>query len=138
MFLRGFYRFRNSALDEFADNERLEEFNRHFLRKSALMQFEFGSDDDNRTTGIIYALAEQILAESSLLAFERIGKRFERARSIGFDCRSAARIIEERIHRFLQHALFIAQDDLRSFDVHQPLEAVVADNNASVKIVKIA
>ena len=32
---------------KFFHNEGLEEFERHFFRKTALVQFEFGTDDDN-------------------------------------------------------------------------------------------
>src|ERR1035441_9267236 len=56
-----------------------KELERHFLRQAALVQLEFGADDDHGTSGIIDALAEQVLAEASLLSLERIGKRFQRA-----------------------------------------------------------
>src|SRR5258708_40214204 len=38
------------------DDERFEKDQRHLLRQTALVQFEFWSDHDNRTAGIIDAL----------------------------------------------------------------------------------
>ena len=38
------------ALDKFVHNERLEKFESHFFWQTALIEFEFGTDDDNRTT----------------------------------------------------------------------------------------
>ena len=55
---------------EFVHDERLKEFERHFFGKTALIQFEFGSDDDNRTTGIVYTFTEKVLTETTLLAAE--------------------------------------------------------------------
>src|SRR5688572_10552901 len=49
-------------------DERLEKLERHLLRQTALMQLEFRTDHDNRTAGIVDALAEQVLAEAPLLA----------------------------------------------------------------------
>src|SRR5205085_5764331 len=58
-------------------DERLEEFQSHLLRQTALMKFEFWPDDDHGTPGIVDALAQKVLAEAPLLAFERARKRFQ-------------------------------------------------------------
>ena len=55
-------------------DERLEQLQCHLLRQAALMQLELGSDDDHRTTGIVDALAKEVLAEPALLALEHIGE----------------------------------------------------------------
>src|SRR5438067_1208299 len=49
-------------------DERLEELESHFLRQTALIEPEFWPDDDNRASGIVHALAEQVLTEPPLLA----------------------------------------------------------------------
>ena len=48
---------RKAALDELFHHERLEQLERHFLRQTALIHFEVRTDDDNRTAGIVDALA---------------------------------------------------------------------------------
>src|SRR5688572_26254782 len=62
-----------------ADDERLEQHERHLLGKTALMKLELRTDNDDGTAGVIDALAEQVLTETSALAFEHIGERLQRA-----------------------------------------------------------
>src|SRR5579884_316393 len=59
-------------------DERLEQLEGHLLRQSALMQTQLGADDDDRSAGVVDALAEEVLAEAALLAFERVAERLER------------------------------------------------------------
>ena len=67
-----------SAILELANDERLEQFQRDLLWQTALMQFQFWTNNDDGTRRIINALAEQILAESALLALDHVGERLER------------------------------------------------------------
>src|SRR5579862_9204755 len=60
-------------------DERLEELQRHLLRQAALVKLQLRPDDDYRTSRIVHALAEQVLAETPLLALERVRQRLERA-----------------------------------------------------------
>ena len=62
------------TLDQPAHYERLEEFERHQLGNAALVQPQLGAGYDDRTAGVVDALAEQVLAEASLLALEHVGK----------------------------------------------------------------
>ena len=57
----------------FVHDERLEQLDRHFFGETALIEFEFGPDDDNRTAGIVDALAEKVLTETPLLAAQKPG-----------------------------------------------------------------
>src|SRR6185437_7638654 len=50
-----------------ADDEWLEQYERHLLRQTALAELELGADDDDRTTRVVDALAQKILAEPALL-----------------------------------------------------------------------
>src|SRR5262245_57508297 len=67
-----------AALFELVVDERLEQLERHLLRQAALMQLQLGADDDDRAAGVVDALAEQVLTEASLLAFQRVGQRLQR------------------------------------------------------------
>src|SRR5579864_4518662 len=118
-------------------DERLEQLERHLLRQAALVQLEFRANDDHGTSRIIDALAEQVLAEAALLSLERVGKRFERAVVRAAQNAAAASVIEQRVHGFLKHALFVADDDVRRVQLHQFLQAVVAVDDASIEIVQI-
>src|SRR5262249_55031097 len=68
--LRAPYSVDVALLLETADDEGLEENERHLLRETALVELEFGTDDDHRTAGVIDALAEEVLPETSTLALE--------------------------------------------------------------------
>src|SRR6185369_9837246 len=118
-------------------DERLEQFQRHLFRQTALVQLEFRTDHDDRTPRVVDAFAQQVLTEASLLAFERIGQRLQRAVVGASQYAATASVIEQRVHRFLQHALFVAHDDFGSVQVHQLLQPVVAVDDAPIKIVQI-
>src|SRR5690606_27227447 len=86
---------------------------------------------------IVHTLSEKVLAETSLLALQRAGQRLERAIVRTSQHASAASVIEESVHSFLQHPLFVADDNLRSSKLDQLLEPVVAVDNAAIEIVQI-
>jgi hypothetical protein len=44
-------------------------------------------------------------------------------------------IVEERVHSFLQHALFVPDDDIRRLQLEQVLETVVPVDDAAIEIV---
>src|SRR5436190_10119617 len=118
-------------------DERLEQLEGHFLGQTALMQLQLGADDDDRTAGIVDALAEEVLTEAALLAFEGVAERLERTVVGALQHAAAAAVVEERVDRFLQHALLVAHDDVGRAELEQLLEAVVAVDDAAVQVVQI-
>jgi hypothetical protein len=48
---------------------------------------------------------------------------------------AAAAVVEERVDRFLQHAFFVADDDVGRAQLKELLEAVVAVDDAAIEIV---
>ena len=101
------------------------------------MELEFGPRDDHRPSRKIHALPKQILAEPALLAFQHVAQRLERPPVGARDRLAAPTIVEQRIDRFLEHPLLVAHDDVRRAEVLQPLEAVVAVDDAPVEIVQV-
>ena len=118
-------------------DERLEQFQRHLFGQAALMQFQVRTHDDDRTTGIVHALAEQILTEAALLALDHVGQGFQRTSVGSRNGASAASVVEQGIHRFLKHALFVADDDVGGSEFHQTLQTIVAVDDTAVQIVQI-
>ncbi len=118
-------------------DERLEQFQRHLLRQAALLQLELRTNHDHRTAGVVHALAQQVLAEASLLALQRVGERLQRAIVGATQHAATASVVEQRVHGFLQHALFVAHDDFRRVQVHQLLQPVVAVDDATVQVVQV-
>ena len=118
-------------------DERLEQFERHLLRQAALMQLELGADHDHRAAGIVDALAEQVLAEPALLALEHVGERLQRPLVGAGDDAPAPAVVEQRVDRLLQHPLLVADDDVGRAQFHQPLQAIVAVDDATVEVVEV-
>ena len=130
-------RFDNTALDEFANNKRLIKFGGHKLGQTALTHFQFRTNNDYRTCGIIDTLTEKILAETSLLTFEIVGKGLERTVAVALHSTALAGVIEKAVDGFLKHTLLITQNDVRGLNLEQTLETVVTDKHTTIKIIKV-
>src|SRR5438128_418240 len=119
------------------DDERLEEHQRHLLGQAALMQLELRPDHDDGTARVIDTFAEQVLAEAATLAFEHIAQGLERAIACAGHGAAMASIIEQGIDRFLEHALFVADDHFRRFELEQVLQPIIPVDDATIEIVEI-
>ena len=126
-----------ALLFELVVDERLEQLERHDLRQAALVQLELRADDDDRAARVVDALAEQVLAEPALLALEHVGERLQRPLVRAGDGLAAAAVVEQRVDGLLQHALLVADDDVRSVQLLEPLQAVVAVDDAAVEVVQV-
>ena len=117
-------------------DERLEDFERHLLRQTALVQFEFGGDDGERTSGVVHALAEQLMAEASLFPLSMSESDFSGRL---FAPRSARprRPLEQYIDGFLQHALLVAHDDFGSHAGPSASSTGCRGGGAAIKMVEV-
>ncbi len=118
-------------------DERLEQLQRHLLRQAGLVELELGADDDDGAAGVVDAFAEQILAEAALLALQCVGERFKRTVVGAAQHAAAAAVVEQSVHRFLQHALFVAHDDVGRVQLNELLQPVVAVDHAAVEVVEV-
>ncbi len=109
-----------------------------FLGRPHWCSLQFRADDDDRPGRVIDAFAEQVFAESALLALDHVGERLERAVGRAEHGPFAAVVVEQGVDRLLQHALFVADDDLGGVEIDQLLEPVVAVDDAAIEIVQIA
>ena len=125
------------VLDELLHDKRAEQLNGHFLRHAALIELQLQADDDNRTAGIVDALAQQVLTEAALLALEHVGQGLQRTVVRTGDSAAAAAVVDEGIHGLLQHALFVADNDIRRIELDEALEAVVAVDDAAVEVIEV-
>ena len=118
-------------------DERLEQLERHLLRQPALVQLELGTDHDHRAARVVDALAEQVLAEPALLALQHVGERLQGPLVGARDDAAAPAVVEQRVDRLLQHPLLVADDDVGRAQLHQPLQAVVAVDDAAIEVVQV-
>ena len=136
-FFGGFHGLDDAPLHQLADDEGLEQFERHFLGQTALVHLEFGTDHDHGTAGVVDALAEEVLAETALLAAQHVGQGLERPVALAADGGAPLAVVEERVDGFLQHPLLVAQDDFGGADFEQFLQPVVADDHPAVQVIEI-
>ena len=122
---------------QLVEDERLEQFQRHLFRQTALMQTQGRAHGNHRTTRVVDALAQQVLTETAALALDHVGQRLQRALVGAGHGLAATTVVQQRVDRFLQHALFVAHDDFRRAQLQQPLEAVVAVDHAAVQVVQV-
>ena len=109
-----------------------------FLGRPHWCSLQFRADDDDRAGRVIDALAEQVLAEAALLALDHVGQRLQRAVRRAEHRPLAAVVVEQRVHRLLQHPLLVADDDLGRVEIDQLLEPVVAVDDAAIEVVQVA
>src|SRR5690606_13527200 len=128
---------RHAAHFQLAENEWLEQLEGHLLRQTALMQTQGRANGNNRTTGAVHALAEQVLTETTLLALDHVGQGLQRTLVRASDGTATTAVVQQRIDGFLQHALFVAHDDVRRRQVEQALQTVVTVDHAAIQIVEI-
>ncbi len=102
------------------------------------MQLQLRADDDHATGRVVDALAEQVFAESPLLALDHVGERLERAVRRAEHGPLAAVVVEQSVDRLLQHPLFVADDDFGRVEVDQLLEPVVAVDDPAIEVVEVA
>ena len=93
-----------AALFEAADDERFEQDQSHFLRQTALVQFQLRTDNDHGTTRVVDSFTQQVLTETTLLTAEHVTQRFQRAVTGTDDRTTVTTVVEQRIYRLLQHA----------------------------------
>ena len=111
--LGSFDRGRKKATLQLTEDKWLEQFQRHFLGQTALVQTQSRTYGDNRTTGVVDTLTEQVLTETTLLTLDHISQRLQRTLVRTGNGTTTATIIQQRIHRLLQHPLFVTDDDVR-------------------------
>ena len=116
-------------------NKRLEQLDRHLFRKTALIDLQLRSHDDNGTSGIVDTFSEQVLTETSGLSFQHVGQGFQSSVSRSCHRTAAASVIDQRVDSFLEHTLLVADDDIRSAQLQQSLQTVISVDDPSVQVV---
>ena len=135
--LRALDRLHEAPVFQPLDDEGLEELQGDVLGQPALVDLELGFHHDHGTARVVHPLAEQVLAETPLLALEQVREGLEGTVPVSPHGPRTAAVVEQRVHRFLQHALLVAQDDVGRADLEQFLEPVVPVDDAPVQVVEI-
>ena len=135
--LGAFHRRHVALLHQAVVDEGLEELQGHLLGKTALVEPQVRPHGDDGAARVVDALAQQVLAEAALLSLEHVRERTQGAFVGARDGPTAPSVVEEHVDGFLQHPFLVADDDLGGVQFHEPLEAVVAVDDAPVQVVEI-
>ena len=92
---------------------------------------------DHGTAGIVHALAQQVLTETSALAFDHIGQRLERTLVGACHGLAATTVIQQRVYRLLQHTLLVAHNNFRRLQLKQTFQTVVTVDHTTIQIVQV-
>ena len=101
------------SFGQLVNNKGFEEFKRHLFGQTALINFQAGADDDNRTSRVVHSFPQQVLPETPLLPSQEIGEALKRTVSRTQNSFASAPVINQGIHRFLQHSLLVTHDNIR-------------------------
>jgi hypothetical protein len=71
------------------------------------------------------------------LALDHVGKRLQRALVGTGHGLAAAAVVEQAIDRLLQHPLLVPDDDVGGLQLEQPLQPVVAVDDAAIQVVQV-
>ena len=122
---------------QLVEDKGLEQLQGHFLRQTALMQTQGWANGNHGTTGVVNAFTQQVLTETTAFTFNHVCQRLQRTLVSTSHRFTATAVIEQRIHRFLQHAFFVTHDDFWRFQLQQTLQTVVTVDNAAIQVVQI-
>src|SRR5699024_10062238 len=118
-------------------DEWLEQLQSHQLRQTTLMQLELRTNNNDRTARVVNALTQQVLTETTLLTLEQVAQGLQRTAAWTRYWATTTTVVEERVDRFLQHALLVVHDDLRRAKIDHALQTVVAVDYATVQVIQV-
>ena len=93
--------------------------------------------DDGLTDAQLLALLAHDTDAFNRVAQTKLYVTVEPINLIGLRRQPLTAVIEERVDRLLQHALFVAHDDVGRIQLEQPLETIVPVDDPPIKVVKI-
>ncbi len=127
----------NTLFHKLLHDKGLKQLQGHFLGQAALVEAQFRTDHNYGTAGIVHAFAQEVLAETPLLTLEHIAEGLQGPVARAGDRPAPAAVVDQGIHGLLEHALFVADDNVRSAQLQKSLEAVVAVDHPPVEIVEV-
>ena len=110
-----------AVLHQLLHNEGAEQLQGHLLGHAALIDLQLGAHADHASAGVVHALAQQVLAEAALLALEHIAEGLEGTVVGAGDGAAAAAVVDEGVHRLLEHTLLVADDDVGGVQLNETL-----------------
>ena len=128
---------RNAHGFQASEDKRLEQLQGHQFRQTALVQLERWAHGNHGTTGVVHALAQQVLAETTGFTLDHVSQGLERTLVGTGHGLAAAAVVQQAVHGFLQHSLLVARNDFRRLQFQQTAQTAVTVDDATVEVVQI-
>ena len=110
-----------AVLHQLLHHEGLEQLDSHFFRQTALVNLKLGANHDNGTSGVVHTLSEQVLTETSGFTLEHVGQGLQSPVARSCHRTATAAVVNQGVHRLLEHTLLVADDDVRRAQLQQSL-----------------
>ena len=128
---------RGTVLYQLLHNEGLEQLDGHLLRETALINLQLRTNDDNGTSGIVNTLTQKILTETSGFTLQHVRQGLQRSVARAGNRTATASVVDQRVYRFLQHTLLVADDDIRCSQLEEAGQSVISVDNSAVQVVQV-
>ena len=77
------------------------------------------------------------MTEATTLTLKHVAEGLERAVGGASDSAAVTSVVKEGIHRLLEHALFVADDDFWSLELQQRAKTIVAIDDSAIEVIEI-
>ena len=101
------------------------------------MQTQVRTHRNHGTTRVVHTLTQQILTEATALTLDHVGQGLQRTLGRTGHGLAATAVIQQAVNGFLQHTLFIANDDVRSLQFEQTFQTVITIDDSTIQIVQV-
>ena len=126
-----------SVLHQLLHYKGAEELDGHLLGQATLVDLHLRAHYNNGAAGVVHALAKQVLAEAALLALEHVAEGLESPVVGAGNGAAAAAVVDEGVHRLLEHPLLVAHDDVGRVELDKALQTVIPVDDPAVQIVQV-
>ena len=109
----------------------------HQFRQTTLIHAKIRTYNDDGTSRKVDTFPKEVLAKTSLFPFDDLTQRLQRSFIGTLDGIATAAVIDESIHGFLEHTLFVAHDNIGRIQIHEAFETLVAVYDAAIKVVHV-
>ena len=123
--------------NQFLHDEWAEQFHSHWTWQSHLVHLQERTNVDNWTSWVVNTLTKQVLTETSLLTLKHVWQWLQWTVTRTRYRTSATTVVNQRVDGFLQHTLFVLNDNARCVQLQQTLQTVVTVDNTTVQIVQV-
>src|SRR6516225_1878972 len=101
------------------------------------MELKLWTDHDDGTTGVVDTFSKKVLTKPAAFTLQHVAQRLQRTITSTGNGATMTAIVEQCVDGFLEHPLFVADDDIRCLELKKIFEPVVPVDDPSIQIIEI-